>query len=59
MRKSAANWQSGRTNRTRNNRTVYAMEKMRHGGRYTTPLEAGNEWDALSELASCERDPEA
>jgi hypothetical protein len=33
------------------------IEKMRHGRRYTTPLEASTEKGALAELALFDRDP--
>jgi len=52
-----ARWQGGRTY-GEDGRTVYVVEKMRHGRRYTTPLDVGSEREALAELARFERDPE-
>jgi transposase-like protein len=50
-------WQGGRTY-GENGKTFYVIEKMRHGRRYTTPLDVGSEREALAELALFERDPE-
>jgi integrase len=51
-------WAGGRTY-VANGKTVFVIEKMRHGRRYTTPLVVGDEREALAELALFERDPEA
>ncbi len=50
-------WGGGRTYEV-DGRTVFVIEKMRHGRRYTTPLDAGNVREALAELALFDRDPE-
>ena len=50
-------WAGGRVYEL-DGRTVYVIEKMRHGRRYTTPLEVANEREALAELALFDRDPE-
>ena len=39
--------------------TVWVLEKQVHGRLYTTRLSAGNEKDALAELALFRRDPAA
>ena len=51
-------WQGGRTYLTDDGRTVFVVEKMRHGRRYTTPLDVGSEREALAEFALFVRDPE-
>lgn len=58
MPKWTGTWTGGRTYES-DDRTVFVIEKMRHGRRYTTPLEVGTEKEALAELALFERDPEA
>lgn len=50
-------WGGGRTYEA-DGRTVYVIEKMRHGRRYTTPLDVGSVREALAELALFDRDPE-
>ena len=50
-------WPGGRTYE-RDGRTVFVVERMRHGRRYTIPLDVGSERQALAELALFERDPE-
>lgn len=57
-RKWTGKWVGGRSYQA-NGQTIYVIEKMRHGRRYTIPLEAGNERQALAELALFDRDPEA
>lgn len=51
-------WAGGRTY-VANGSTVFVIEKMRHGRRYTTPLDVSSQREALAELALFERDPEA
>jgi integrase len=51
-------WAGGRTY-VANEKTVFVIEKMRHGRRYTTPLDVAGEREALAELALFERDPQA
>jgi len=50
-------WSGGRVYEV-DGHPVFVIEKMRHGRRYTTPLEVGSEREALAELALFERDPE-
>jgi integrase len=57
--KFTGRWQGGRTYETSDGRTVFVIERMRHGRRYTTPLDVGTKREALAELALFERDPDA
>jgi hypothetical protein len=50
VKKWTGTWAGGRTYEF-DGRTVYVIEKMHHGRRYSTPLEAGSEREALAELA--------
>lgn len=51
-------WAGGRTY-VANGKTVFVIEKTRHGRRYTTPLDAPGEREAHAKLALLERDREA
>lgn len=50
-------WNGGRIYQGRDNEKVFVIERMLQGRRYTRRLEAGNEREALAELALFERDP--
>ncbi len=52
-------WDGGRTYVNKQGDTVWVLEKQVHGRLYTTRLSAGNEKDALAELALFRRDPAA
>jgi integrase len=52
-------WAGGRTYVNKQGNTVWVLEKQVHGRLYTTRLAAGNENDALAELALFKRDPAA
>ncbi len=47
-------WVGGRSYEA-DGQTVYVIERMQHGRRYTIPIEAGNERQALAELALFDR----
>jgi len=48
----------GELHETAEGRAVIVIEGMRHGRRYTTPLDAGSTGEALVEVALVERDPQ-
>jgi transposase-like protein len=50
--KLTGRWQAGRTYQTDRSPTVFVIEKMRHGRRYTTPLDVESEREALAEARS-------
>ncbi len=52
-------WDGGRTYVNKQGDTVWVLEKQVHRRLYTTRLSAGNEKDALAELALFRRDPAA
>ncbi|WP_246357807.1 tyrosine-type recombinase/integrase [Pyxidicoccus fallax] len=52
-------WAGGRTYVNKQGGTVWVLEKQVHGRLYTTRLAAGNENEALGELALFKRDPDA
>jgi len=52
-------WDGGRTYVNKQGDTVWVLDKQVHGRLYTTRLSAGNEKDALAELALFRRDPAA
>jgi hypothetical protein len=50
-------WKGGRIRIGKDGEPVYVIERMHAGTRYTKSLEAGNETQALAELALFDRDP--
>ena len=50
-------WDGGRTYRDKAGKTIWQLERMHGGARYSRRLDAGNEKAALAELALFERDP--
>ncbi len=52
-------WSGGRIRQAKDGKPVFVLEKVRHGRSYSKALHAGNEEEALAELALFERDPAA